>query len=264
MAEKLCTLRTKGGGGQKYTETSLWTNSAPTSDFAGQTVTLSDNISNYKYIAIKFKAAKALTDTIKTIVSIEDLAKLVGGANSLQVRLGGVNNNASYSYSRSFYKASDTTISISGAYASNTQASANSMAIPLEILGLNELATGHRLRETILWTNSAPTSSFSGQTVTLSESLSNYDMVRLYWRKTTSDSSEMYIDVSVSDYTSITGNTGSFQIYIGYRHSNGGCGRSVGGSGSTAKYGNCYFFGSSTSMNNANVIPTKVAGLRIS
>ena len=42
-------------GGGRLKETVLWTNPNPTSSsgFANQTVTLSDNISNYKYISIK-------------------------------------------------------------------------------------------------------------------------------------------------------------------------------------------------------------------
>ena len=39
---------------------------------------------------------------------------------------------------------------------------------------------------TILWTNSSPTSSFSNQTITLSESLDNYEYYEILFRQNTS------------------------------------------------------------------------------
>lgn len=142
MSETLCTLRTKGGGGgAQYTETSLWTNQNPTSDFAAQTITLSDGMSNYKYLAIAFKAHKTSTDAVRTIISVEDLGKLESSINKPLIRFAGTNSTPT-SVSRQFLKVSDTTISIGGGYYTNTSGSSNSYAIPTEILGLNELAHG--------------------------------------------------------------------------------------------------------------------------
>lgn len=142
MAEKLCALRKKGGKAPQYTETSLWTNPSPSADFANQTITLSEGMSNFKYLAVKFKALKGQTDSdaIRTVVSVEDFGKIGNTANTPCVRLGGANSTGVYS--RAFYKASDTSITITNANATNTQATANSTAIPLEILGINELAQG--------------------------------------------------------------------------------------------------------------------------
>ena len=67
MAEKLCTLRGAGGGGAKQTETVLWTNSSPTSNFADQNVTLSDSMSNYDYL--KFTYKKATNKPIKVDIT---------------------------------------------------------------------------------------------------------------------------------------------------------------------------------------------------
>ena len=79
MSEKLCTLRTKGGGGGKYTETSLWTNPSPTSSFSGQTVTLSDSVSNYKYIAIKSGFNSSYysdSESMTIVVPVDELKRL--------------------------------------------------------------------------------------------------------------------------------------------------------------------------------------------
>ena len=48
-----------GGGGGMLEETVLWTNPSPTSDFAAQTVTLSDSISNYDYIKFEYLMHKS-------------------------------------------------------------------------------------------------------------------------------------------------------------------------------------------------------------
>ena len=208
MSEKLCTLRTKGGGGgQKYTETSLWTNPSPNSNFAQTTVTLSDSMSNYKYLAFAFKGVTSSTTVVRAVVSVEDLGKMGITSNTPDIRLNGT--ASANGYSRYVIKASDTTITFGSAYATNTQASDNSRAIPVEILGLNELDHGKKFDETTLWTNSAPTSSFAAQNVTLSDNLSNYDYFKIKFRlSTTQDTSAMVMD-SVSDFLTNYSNSSS-------------------------------------------------------
>lgn len=46
------------------------------------------------------------------------------------------------------------------------------------------------LKATTLWTNPSPSSSFSAQAVTLSESMYNFDFIKIYFRYSTSDNSE--------------------------------------------------------------------------
>lgn len=140
MAEKLCELRKKGGGGGRYTETSLWTNSAPTSNFAAQTVTLSDSIDNYKYIAIEYKYAPDTSDSFTSIYSVNDLKKSVKDGNTVHdvctLGIQAANNNY---YARVVSYVSSTSIAFSKySQLGGTGTGANN-AIPLEILGLNEL-----------------------------------------------------------------------------------------------------------------------------
>ena len=53
--------------------------------------------------------------------------------------------------------------------------------------------------ETILWENPTPTSNFTGATVSLNNSYTNYDEIRVYTRYSTTDSTERYVAVSTTD-----------------------------------------------------------------
>lgn len=147
MSETLCTLRTKGGGGGKYTETSLWTNSSPTSNFSGQDVTLSESIDNFKYIAVKFKSTTTSSSDSQmatVIYKVEDVKKATSPSAALQPvsAFGNLNSgNTNYNYRYIVYKGS-TTLFIANAYSINASGSNSALAIPLEILGLNELDHG--------------------------------------------------------------------------------------------------------------------------
>lgn len=159
MAEKLCTLRTKGGGGgQKYTETSLWTNPSPSSSFSAQDVTLSESMDNFKYLAFKF----GYSTTAQTgdccgveIVEVSEFKKASYPSSNSRVLyvLGG---SASVSFTRNVMYTSGT-VRFGGAYQISTTTNNNAYCIPLEILGLNELA--HGKRESSLGTLTYQTSS---------------------------------------------------------------------------------------------------------
>ena len=148
MSEKLCELRKKGGGSGKYTETSLWTNQSPSSAFAAQTVSLSDNLSKYKYVKVKFKFETSSTSDNAMgsfIVSVDEFKKATYNSyNNIPTYMVGT-ANTSYHFSRYFEYVNDTSIYFSPAYTVNNANSNNSRSIPLEILGLNELDHGEVL-----------------------------------------------------------------------------------------------------------------------
>ena len=139
MAEKLCTLRTKGGGGGKYTETSLWTNQSPTNSFSTQTVTLSQGMSNYKYLKIVHRISAGNATENTTIYPVDDLKRT---GNGTYVPLDGLLSKADATYSRSLYYVSDTSITFSTSYKVSNATANDNTNIPLEILGLNELDHG--------------------------------------------------------------------------------------------------------------------------
>ena len=126
MSEALCELRKKGGGGGKYTETSLWTNSAPTSSFAQQEVTLSDNIDNYDFIKVNFRNSTSDSTEIGTLISASDVAK-----SSVYLAFEVIVSSAAYV--RRIQKTSSNSVSITGCYRLN--GTLNTACIPTSIAG---------------------------------------------------------------------------------------------------------------------------------
>lgn len=199
MSEKLCTLRKKGGGGGKYTETSLWTNSAPTSTFASQDVTLSDDINNYKYLKFTYRVTTSVADSLNYIISVSDFKKSVHNT-SVHNCVFGLSTDDSSAHTRRVYYKTDTTVNFNNAYQLNAAASNNATVIPLEILGLNELAHGKNFNETTLWTNNSPTSAFAQQSVTLSDDFSNYDYIKINFRNNVGDATASEALISASAF----------------------------------------------------------------
>ena len=199
MSETLCTLRTKGGGGGRYTETSLWTNSAPTSNFAAQAVTLSDSIDNYKYVKIRYRLSTSNTTEFSDIVTVSDLKRSLSGDNQMLVGLDG---RTTATWARYITYTNSTSLSVTTAYQLSGTSSSQSALIPLEILGLNELATGRKLDRTLLWTNNSPTSSMSTTSVTLSDDMTKYDYLAIKFRNSTTDATEYETVMKTTDVIS--------------------------------------------------------------
>ena len=213
MSEKLCTLRTKGGGGGKYTETSLWTNPNPTSSYAGgSNITLSGSVDNYKYIMIRYRVSTSIATEMRDIVSVDDLKKSLATTNAPQWSFQARPSTSAY-YERFIVYVDSTTVLIRPAYQLNASGTDNTVAIPLEILGLNELAHGHRMTETTLWTNPNPSSLYSNGTVTLSDDIDNYDYIKFTYKPWTTSSQIMSSLYPLSDVKlSVSGNSTNHSV----------------------------------------------------
>lgn len=142
MAEVLASLKKIGGSGEQYTETVLWTNPSPSSTFAAQNVTLSDNLSNYKYIGINFGYSTSNYSTgyhnSTILLSLEDFIKF--GYKSGLARCGTsltVANTNNTIFSRSVLYLNDTSVRFGTCYQVGSSTQENTSAIPLEILGIN-------------------------------------------------------------------------------------------------------------------------------
>ena len=107
----------------------LWENGSPNSSFAGQTITLSESVSNFKFIVIEFKNYYSGTQS-----SYFRKIKLVSDFNLIATSS---NNNENLVISRGGYKASNTSITFYDAYAN--QAVDNDRLIPIAIYGTNIL-----------------------------------------------------------------------------------------------------------------------------
>ena len=128
-----------GGNGEQYTETVLWTNSAPTSNFAGQTVTLSDNISDYKYIAVKWRDSTSVDQVGEIIL---DSVNFITQASSPNFYNFPAMVSSNQSYTRAVAYSSANQIQFGTCYRLGQTTNNNAYCIPTEILGINELAHG--------------------------------------------------------------------------------------------------------------------------
>jgi len=132
MSEKLCALRKIGGGGT-LKETTLWTNSAPTSNFGSQIVTISEPISNFDIIYCKYRASTSNDNTYITYWSESEFS---GGNTSTPnsiVPVIGVYNSGTWT--RRIYPQNDN-VRIEDSLPIGATGARNQNTIPLEIGGI--------------------------------------------------------------------------------------------------------------------------------
>ena len=118
-----------------FAETTLWTNSSPTSSLATTQITLSQSIANFDYIAIKYKTYTTSSDTIAAIFSKADVRKCTGTSNNFRMTLGGFYSTG---YTRTVKYDTDTAFTIGDAwkYGTSTSSKGNNYTIPTSIVGL--------------------------------------------------------------------------------------------------------------------------------
>lgn len=124
-------------GGGTLTETVLWTNPSPSSNFSSQTVNLNESYANYKYVGVKWATgtgAQAAEATM--ILSTEDAAKTdaTGTNNGLKGAIGSRYNSNVYARIIGFM--TDTTVEITAARQQGSSNSNNALIIPKTIVGL--------------------------------------------------------------------------------------------------------------------------------
>lgn len=173
MAEVLASLKKIGGSGEQYTETVLWTNPSPTASYAGGVnVTLSDSIGNYKYLMVRYRVSTSNATEFETIVSTSDFRKSLAAQNapqwSFQARV-----STGYYDNRFVVYVDDTTVLIRPAYHINASGTDNTAAIPLEILGINELAHKTTIAMDLIGEVSLPANT-STVTCTTTQNISDY------------------------------------------------------------------------------------------
>ena len=120
-----------------------------------------------------------------------------------------------------------------------------------------------QLTETTLWTNSSPNSSFALQDVTLSQSTSGFQYVKIYWKiLNTSTALVGSIIIGIEDWDLSTEVNSHLKFGIG-SYANGPIVRAVckgNSAGTKVHFGSSYQTGTSTTHNTEN-IPTKICGL---
>ena len=133
MAEKLASLRKKGG---KMSETVLWTNPSPSSGFAAQTLSLSQDIDNFKYLKFVYGYSTTYnTEHLSFSISVDDFKKCVAN-NNRSYGLCLTSRNSGNNFTRISFWVSDTSLSISNCYQFAGTASNNNLVIPVQIIGM--------------------------------------------------------------------------------------------------------------------------------
>lgn len=139
MSEKLCALRKTGGGTLK--ETALWTNSNPTSEFSAQTISLSDNVTNYNYVKLVFKSdlnQDIFSSVIHDVTTFMAL-KLLNTDASSYTQAGVVamtTSNANTWRYRSYKATASNRVQFSASFPSNSATAANRYLLPYQIIGM--------------------------------------------------------------------------------------------------------------------------------
>lgn len=265
MSEQIAFLRKKGGGGGKYTETSLWTNSAPTNSFSAQDITLSEGMSDFKYLKIRCAiSTSSSTGIFEDIVLVTELSNTSSATvNNTRDRLVLGLGRDTYDYERAYYYVSNTSIHFNPAYQSGTSTTTATKIIPLEILGLNELDHGKNFDETTLWTNSSPTSSWTTDPISLNDDISNYDYIKIVCRKSNTLADECQVLCPVSEFKTYSTGDGyglSPTVYVSsYYYTR----RFRYGSNTQVIVNNCYKYSASSGTTSAvSLLPVRIIGCK--
>lgn len=124
-------------------EETIWTNSAPSSSFSAQTVTLSKDMEHFKFLAITFRYSTSNSNTGTIMVAVDDFLDMVyssypqhGVAHTF--KLGSSSKNSA----REAYYVSGTQIRFGNAIYIGAEGSANTYNIPIKVVGIGEGSIG--------------------------------------------------------------------------------------------------------------------------
>lgn len=123
-----------GSSGGTLSETTLWTNPSPTSNFAAQTVNLSDNIKNYSYIEVEYKMSKSSTVFSKLLMPVSIFTQNLSTDNPM-IWLSRGRNDGTGGMVRCARYASDTSVYISTTTGIGAGTTDNQYCIPTYIYG---------------------------------------------------------------------------------------------------------------------------------
>lgn len=124
---------TQQSGGM--TQTTLWTNSTPTSGFTVKTANLSDSIENYDYIGIAYRVTTASSSRpTEVLVKSRDLQYAISSYSNTNFPSITVYSDSTY-YARYITYSSNTQLLISAASKIGATGSSTTKAIPLYIYG---------------------------------------------------------------------------------------------------------------------------------
>lgn len=133
MAEKLCELKKKGGGG-KQKETVLWTNNAPTRNQGAVSISLNGDLSDYDYIKFIYRYNTTNSKSFNLTIPYSEFIKCVysNADNAFAIGASAGSNNYYYRY---IWYTNDTTVATSHCFKYNSTTQSDSVAILTDVVG---------------------------------------------------------------------------------------------------------------------------------
>ena len=132
MSEKLCALRKIGGG---MSEKVLWTNPNPTSSFSQSACSLSESVDNFDYIKVLYRASTSNNTQGSAIWPTSIIKISSGGANKIRTSFSATDASSNI-FSRIIGYNNSQSLTIGNARQWGQDIDNNTLAIPLEIIGL--------------------------------------------------------------------------------------------------------------------------------
>lgn len=260
----------KGSGGGKVVETVLWTNPNPTDAVGRKVIPFNaTTIRNYQYLKISFRM-NGNTDPIHYAYgSVAEAFNFTDSQTpnyAIPLSLGafGALDEPFTRVVATHYEASDNAFLLAIQPCEKYNGGQdNNYLIPYQVIGLNRLVEP-KIYEDVLWENANPTTAFANQTVTLTDSLANYDAVRIYfnWSTSRGDRHTQHVDYDltyINEY--ITGNY--YRMMIGMVYNNVTYTRNafIGEGYTSVVFGTSARLNASGSNNSTN-IPIKICGIK--
>lgn len=121
---------------------------------------------------------------------------------------------------------------------------------------------GGKAKETVLWTNSSPTSNLDAGNLGLSAPMTDFDFIRVYFRVSTSVSTSNYVDFPVSLVESASTSSNTIQATICARVGSTQYARSMRYQSNTTLYFPRANAINQQSESQANIIPTQISGIK--
>ena len=138
--------------GKPYQKTVLWENSSPTSDFSAQTITLSDDITNYDMLEVVWLRSKNATDKNTIQFSVADIINNGNASGVAKCRICIGEYDGSLNTARLVYYVSNTQLGISVDYRFGASTTYTDSDIPLKIIGIKKGINEFKFKKgTLTW-----------------------------------------------------------------------------------------------------------------
>lgn len=140
-----------GSGSEHYEETLLWTNPSPTSDFADQTITLANDITNYDFLKLLWIYNKSTITSGSNLYSeLIPVSKLISSGvydtQNVSRYLFGARVGQTHK-GRAIVYATSTSVRITANWNLNSSGTDNASCIPYQIIGVKKVGGSSSIKK---------------------------------------------------------------------------------------------------------------------